>query len=47
MTDALGTVSIGGRSISNLRFADDIGGLAGTENDLVSFVSTGHNINSL
>ena len=33
MTDALedheGTVSIGGRTITNLRFADDIDGLAG------------------
>ena len=32
MTDALGdherTVSIGGRTITNLRFADDIDGLA-------------------
>ena len=35
MTDALedheGTVSIGGRKITNLRFADDIDGLAGEE----------------
>ena len=35
MTDALedheGTVSIGGRAITNLRFADDINGLAGEE----------------
>ena len=35
MTDALedheGTVSIGGRVIANLRFADDIDGLAGEE----------------
>ena len=34
MTDALdheGTVSIGGRTITNLRFADDIDGLAGEE----------------
>ena len=35
MTDALkdheGTVSIGGRNITNLRFADDIEGLAGRE----------------
>ena len=35
MTDALedheGTVSIGGRTITSLRFADDIGGLAGEE----------------
>ena len=37
MTDALedheGTVSIGGRTITNLRFADDIDGLAGEEED--------------
>ena len=35
MTDAVedheGTVSIGGRTITNLRFADDIDGLAGEE----------------
>ena len=35
MTDALegheGTVSIGGRTITNLRFADDIDGLTGEE----------------
>ncbi|XP_072032884.1 uncharacterized protein [Amphiura filiformis] len=35
MADALenheGTVSIGGRAVSNLRFADDINGLAGNE----------------
>ena len=38
MTDALedheGTVSIGGRTISNLRFADDIDGVAGAEEEL-------------
>ena len=38
MTDALedheGTVSIGGRIITNLRFADDIDGLAGEEEEL-------------
>ena len=38
MTDALkdheGTVSIGGRPISNLRFADDIDGLAGSQIEL-------------
>ena len=43
MTDALddheGTVSIGGRTIStNLRFADDIDGLAGEEEDLAKLV---------
>ena len=40
MTDALedheGTVSIGGRTITNLRFADDIDGLAGEEEGLVN-----------
>ena len=38
MTDALedheGIVSIGGKAITNLRFADDIGGLAGEEEEL-------------
>ena len=42
MTDALedheGTVSIGGRTISNLRFADDIDGLAGEEEELANLV---------
>ena len=42
MTDALedhaGTVSIGGRTITNLRFADDIDGLAGTETELATLV---------
>ena len=39
MADALedheGTVSIGGRTITNLRFADDFDGLAGQEQELV------------
>ena len=38
MTDALedheGTVSIGGRAITNLRFADDIDGVAREEEEL-------------
>ena len=38
MTDALeghtSTVSVGGRTVSNLRFADDIDGLAGSEEEL-------------
>ena len=38
MTDVLedheGTVSIGGRTITKLRFADDINGLAGQEDEL-------------
>ena len=42
MTDASedheGTVSIGGRTITNFRFADDIDGLAGEEEDLVKLV---------
>ena len=40
MTDVLedheGTVSIGGRTITDLRFADDIDGLAGEEEDLAN-----------
>ena len=42
MTDTLenheGTVSIGGRAITNLRFADDIDGLAGEEEELAKLV---------
>ena len=42
MTDALGdhegTVSTGGRTITNLRFADDIDGLAGQEEELAKLV---------
>ena len=42
MTDALenheGTVSIGGRTITNIRFADDIDGLAGEEEELANLV---------
>ena len=42
MTDALedheGTVSIRGRTITNLRFADDIDGLAGEEEELAKLV---------
>ena len=41
MTDALedhaGIVSIGGRTITNLSFADDIDGLAGTETELANW----------
>ena len=40
MTDALegheGTVSIGGRTITNLRFADDIDGSAGEDEELAN-----------
>ena len=43
MTDALedheGSVSIGGRTITNLRFADDIDALAGKEEELVKLVN--------
>ena len=42
MTDALenheGTVSIGGRTITNLRFANDIDGLAGDEEELANSI---------
>ena len=42
MTDALedheGTVSIGGRTITNLRFADDIDSLAGEEEEVANLV---------
>ena len=42
MTDTLedheGTVSIGGRTITNLCFADDIDGLAGEEEELANLV---------
>ena len=42
MIDALkdheGTVSTGGRTISNNRFADDIDGLAGEEDELANLV---------
>ena len=42
MTDTLedheGTVSIGGRTITNLRFAADIDGLAGKEEELANLV---------
>ena len=33
-----GTVSIGGRTVTNLRFADDIDGLAGGEEELAKLV---------
>ena len=42
MTDALedheGTVSIGGRTITSLRLANDIDGLAGEEEELANLV---------
>ena len=36
--DHKGTVCIGGRTITNLRFADDISGLAGEEEELAKLV---------
>ena len=36
--DHEGTVSIGGRTITNLHFADDIDGLAGEEEELANLV---------
>ena len=43
MTDALenheGSVSIGGRTITYLRFADDINALAGQEDELVKLIN--------
>ena len=46
MTDALedhdGTVSIGGRTIIDLRFADDMNGLAGEEEKLAKLVERLH-----
>ena len=42
MTDALedheGTVSVGGRTVINLHFADDVVGLAGEEEELAKSV---------
>ena len=46
MNDALenhkGTVSIGDRTIANLRFADDIDGLEGKEKELQGTAKPGH-----
>ena len=48
VTDALdkdkGTVSIGGRTITNLCFADDIDGLAGEEEELANLVERLHRL---
>ena len=48
MTNALedheGTLSIGGRTITNLRFADDIDGLAGEEEELAKSVQRLHKV---
>ena len=38
LKDHEGTVSIGGRTITNLRFADDIDGSAGEEEELANLV---------
>ena len=38
LEDHEGTVSIGGRTVTNLRFADDIDGLAGEEEELANLV---------
>ena len=38
LEDHEGTVSIEGRTITNLRFADDIDGIAGEEEELANFV---------
>ena len=38
LEDHEGTVSIGGRTITNLRFADDIDGLAGEEEELANLL---------
>ena len=38
LEDHEGTVSIGGRTITNLRFADDFDGLAGEEEELEKLV---------
>ena len=38
LEDHEGTVSIGGRTITNLHFADDISGLAGEEEELAILV---------
>ena len=50
MTDALedheGTVSIGGSTITNLRFADDIDGLAGEEEELAKLAECLKNVST-
>ena len=39
LEDHIGTVCIGGQIITNLRFADDIDGLAGSEEELEELVT--------
>ena len=50
MTNALedheGTVSIGGRTITNLRFADYINGLAGEEEELAKLAECLKNVST-
>ena len=50
MTDALddhvGTVSIGGRPVTNLRLGDDIDGLADSEDELIELMATLEKISS-
>ena len=38
LEDQAGTVSIGGRTVTNLHFANDIDGLAGEEEELAKLV---------
>ena len=51
MTDALedheGTVNIGGKTITNLCFADDIEGLAGEEEELAKLVESRQSLHNL
>ena len=47
LEDHEGTVSIGGRTITNLRFADDIDGLDGQEQELVRLVNHLGGLNSI
>ncbi len=42
LADHVGTISIGGRTITNIWFADDIVGLAGEEKDPGSLVQRHH-----
>ena len=44
MEDHEGAVSIGGRTITNLCFADDIDGLAGEEEELANLVERLHRL---
>ena len=51
MTDTLedheGTVSIGGRTVTHLHFADDVNGLAGEEEELAKVVEHLNSFHSL